>query len=230
MPFVSLLTQCTVHNQSNFLLAEFFVQGHRFNIYKDIGCSPSLVNSIPVYFLNSIWPIILGLISGVYCGVFNILNFTRPDLTCCAVLSLRAFFRQQTQFRAFLSSNKSLTAGRYMRLIALAMTETMCTILLAMFVIWLNVTAQPITGLADAHLQFSLVRQFPALVWRQDHLLSVTLELTRWLAPVCAMVFFAIFGFAEEARRYYRMTFWAVAKPFGFLPPSPRSSMISSVG
>jgi pheromone a factor receptor len=115
-----------------------------------------------------------------------------------------------------------------MRLVALAMMEMICTTPLAAFIIWLNVTAQPPTpwdGLADAHFQFSHVRQTPAILWREDHLLSVSLELTRWLAPVCAIVFFAFFGFAEEAPRHYLV---AVMKSFGFMPRSPQSSVISS--
>lgn len=55
------------------LFAEFFVQGHRFNIYEDIGCYPTIVNSLPAYFLYNMWPIILGLVSAVYCGEYIIL-------------------------------------------------------------------------------------------------------------------------------------------------------------
>lgn len=116
---------------------------------------------------------------------------------------------------------------------ALAITEMLCTTPLASFVIWLNATAQPIApwrGLADAHFKFSRVEQVPAVIWRQNHLIVVSMELTRWIAPVCALVFFAFFGFAEEARRNYRMLFWAVVKPFGFSPPAPQSSAHSSVG
>lgn len=114
---------------------------------------------------------------------------------------------------------------------ALAMTEMMCTTPLAVFVIWLNATAQPIVpwrGLADAHFDFSRVEQISALVWRQDHLIVVSMELTRWLAPICAFIFFGFFGFAEEARKHYRTAFWAVMKRFGVSPPSPKSTLDSS--
>ena len=50
------------------LRSEFFIQGHRFDIFEDVGCYPALVNSIPTYFLFNIWPIIFGLISASYCG------------------------------------------------------------------------------------------------------------------------------------------------------------------
>lgn len=149
-------------------------------------------------------------------------------LTSFTALSLRAFMQRRSQFTAFLSSNKTLTASRYFRLMALAVTEMICTVPLSIFIIWLNATAAPIEpwrGLSDAHFDFSRVEQIPAVVWRRNHLVVVSLELSRWLAPVCAIIFFVFFGFAEEARRQYRMAFWTVMKPFGLTPPSPRSSM-----
>jgi pheromone a factor receptor len=110
------------------------------------------------------------------------------------------------------------------------MTEMMCTAPLAAFVIWLNATTQPIEpwkGLADAHFDFSRFEQLPAVIWRQNHLLVVSMELTRWLPPICAFIFFTFFGFAEEARKHYRMIYWASVKPFGFSPSVSQSSVNS---
>ncbi|KAJ7266118.1 pheromone A receptor-domain-containing protein [Mycena rebaudengoi] len=46
---------------------QYIVQGHHYNIFEDIGCYPDLYNTIPTYFISRIWPIIIGLISAVYC-------------------------------------------------------------------------------------------------------------------------------------------------------------------
>ncbi|KAJ7251228.1 pheromone A receptor-domain-containing protein [Mycena rebaudengoi] len=53
---------------------QYIVHGHRYNIFEDIGCYPDLYNPIPTYFISSIWPIIIGLISAVYCVLLPLLH------------------------------------------------------------------------------------------------------------------------------------------------------------
>lgn len=48
--------------------AEYIVQGHRFNIFEDIGCYPFTYNVPPAYALVSSWPLVIGLVSAVYCS------------------------------------------------------------------------------------------------------------------------------------------------------------------
>ena len=149
-----------------------------------------------------------------------------PLLKLFSALSLREFMRRQSQFGEFLSSNKSLTVSRYFRLMALACTEILCTTPLAIFITWLNLTAQPVEpwkGWSDTHFDYSRVEQIPSILWHQNNLLVIGMELSRWVVPFLAFVFFGYFGFAEEARKHYRLAFWAVAKRFGFSPP-PKSN------
>ncbi|KAJ6543079.1 hypothetical protein B0H19DRAFT_1268248 [Mycena capillaripes] len=40
---------------------------------------------------------------------------------------------------------------------------------------------------------------------------------------ICALAFFGFFGFAAEARKHYRMAFWAVGKRLGFTPPADKA-------
>lgn len=47
---------------------EYVVQGHRFNIFENIGCYPALYNTLLTYFLSIMWPIVIGSISAVYCS------------------------------------------------------------------------------------------------------------------------------------------------------------------
>ncbi len=47
---------------------EYIPQGHRFNIYEDIGCYPFTYNTWVAVVLVYIIPIIVGLVSAVYCG------------------------------------------------------------------------------------------------------------------------------------------------------------------
>jgi pheromone a factor receptor len=43
----------------------------------------------------------------------------------------------------------------------------------------------------------------------------LSIEFSRWFLVVCALVFFAFFGFADEARKNYRLAYVSVAKRVG---------------
>jgi hypothetical protein len=45
---------------------EYIVQGHRFNIFEDIGCYPFTYNTAASFPLVFCWPIVIGLVSAVY--------------------------------------------------------------------------------------------------------------------------------------------------------------------
>ncbi|GLB44318.1 putative pheromone [Lyophyllum shimeji] len=194
-----------------FIAVQYVVQGHRFDIFEGIGCYPVVYNTPISYPLSAMWPIVIGLISATYC-----------------VLSLRSFARRRVEFGQFLASNKSLTISRYFRLMALATTEIMFTTPLAVFIMYLNATSSPMRpwiSWEDTHFNFSRVEQFPAILWRNSgHLTVAAMELSRWVNPLCALVFFGFFGFAEEAKRHYRAAFWCLMKPFGLSPKSAPSA------
>ncbi|OBZ74569.1 Pheromone B alpha 3 receptor [Grifola frondosa] len=193
----------------------YIVQGHRFNIFEDIGCFPAIYNTLLAYFLVYWWPLVLGLISAVYC-----------------ILSIRSFLKRRVQFNQLLASKQSsLTIGRYFRLMALATTELLLTVPISTYAIYLNATAQPVgpwRSWADTHFAFARVDQIPDLIWRMDHDIVVAQELGRWLSPVCGLIFFAYFGFASEARRHYRLAFWAVARHFGLQPAASKRPLAGS--
>lgn len=125
--------------------------------------------------------------------------------------------------------------NRYFRLMTLATVELLFTTPLSAYAIYLNATAntlQPWKGFADAHFDYSQIGQFPAVQWRAEHGNVVSLELFRWGLPFCALVFFAFFGFADEARKHYRMAYASIAKHLGLSTgvSSSSSSVSSSIG
>ncbi|KAJ7661859.1 pheromone A receptor-domain-containing protein [Mycena rosella] len=184
-----------------YVAAQYIVQGHRFDIFEDIGCYPALFNSLPTYFISSMWPLIIGLVSGVYC-----------------TLSLRAFAARRASFAQFLSpgsTHAGLTPSRYLRLSALALTDLLLTVPLAALTINLTATRPaPSVSLADTHFDFGRVGQVPHFLWAANESSRVAVELTRWASPACALVFFGFFGFAVEARRNYGLLFSAIAALF----------------
>jgi len=50
---------------------EYIDQGHRFNIYEDVGCYPFTYNTPVGYALVVVPPVAIGVVSGVYCSTSN---------------------------------------------------------------------------------------------------------------------------------------------------------------
>ncbi|TEB28746.1 STE3-domain-containing protein [Coprinellus micaceus] len=180
---------------------QYIVQGHRFNIFEEIGCFPFTYNTPPAFVLVHAQPLFVGLISLVYCA-----------------LSIRLFAQKHVQYTSFLSSQNSLTKSRYVRLILLAGLEIVTNIPLASWALANNVRAgvAPWLGWNDTHYGFSRVDLFPAMFWRKIPGNAAGLEFTRWAPIVCAAVFFAFFGFADEARKNYRSAVETVARKMGY--------------
>lgn len=158
------------------------------------------------------WPFLFGLVSFAYCGKHSFTSLLKlADVT--QVLTLRSFLRRRAEFAQFLASNKSLSVSRYLRLMALACVEMMCTVPLSIVFTILNLKAQPFqpwVSWEDTHSNFSRVLLIPSVIWRQSKLLEVSVECGRWSAPFCAFVFFAFFGFAEESRKNYKKAIMTV--------------------
>ena len=186
-------------------LLDYIPQGHRYNIFEDIGCLPSTYNTWVAYVLVYCVPIAIGCVSAVY-----------------AFLSIKNFNKSRLQFNDLLSSYNNLTSSRYVRLMCLAATELLLTLPLGSFSIYLNVRAgiSPWISWADTHFGFSRVDQTLAIYWRMDPTNNISLELTRWLPIFCAFVFFGFFGFADEARKNYRSVFETVVKRVGITTSS----------
>jgi pheromone a factor receptor len=69
---------------------------------------------------------------------------------------------------------------------------------------------------ANVHANFYYVGQFPAFEWKANPIALTAIELSRWAPVICAFIFFAFFGFAQEARKHYRLAFNSVAKKVGY--------------
>ncbi|KAJ2924696.1 hypothetical protein H1R20_g12405, partial [Candolleomyces eurysporus] len=177
------------------------VQGRRFDIFEDIGCFPFTYNTPVAFVLVHIQPVLIGLISSVYCA-----------------MSIHLFRKRATQLKQLISGHRNLTYNRYVRLMVLAGIEMACTIPLGCWGIAINVMAgvYPWLGWADTHRDFSLIQKIPAILWRNDPASNSGLEFTRWSVVVCAIVFFAFFGFGDEARKNYRSAVESVAKKMGY--------------
>ncbi len=138
------------------------------------------------------------------------------------------FYIHRLRFSQVISSNSSLTISRYLRLIALCCTVMALVTPLSAFSVYINTAGlqvQPWVSWANTHYNFSYVELFPAVFWQSKIESHVAIEMGRWVYPCSCIMFFMLFGFAEEARKFYASAFWRVAKVFGFSPKSGSSKM-----
>jgi pheromone a factor receptor len=100
----------------------------------------------------------------------------------------------------------------------LAGVEVVCTVPLGAYSIYLNSSAEPIqrwVSWANTHYDFSRVGQYPSVVWHENQLTVISIQLSRYFIIICALIFFAFFGFADEAKKNYRLAYESVAKRVG---------------
>jgi pheromone a factor receptor len=127
------------------------------------------------------------------------------------------FYRRRRQFSQIMSSNRGLNQSRYVRLMCLAMIEVLGTIPLSSWVLATNVEVGfvPWVSWSNTHLDYSRIVQIPSVIWKTDHLLHILFEFYRWSLVLCAFIFFAFFGFADEARKHYRLVYTSLASRIG---------------
>ncbi|KAG8740711.1 hypothetical protein FRC10_003961 [Ceratobasidium sp. 414] len=187
---------------------DYVVQGHRFDILEDFGCNPTTYVSVAALFIVYFPPIVLSLGTLIYAGI-----------------ALRWFVHRRAQFQAVLQSNQSgLTTGRYLRLIALSVTEMLFATAMSLFVLVITVEdggLRPWISWEDVHSNWHRVGQFarilvPQFFW--DRLL-----LTWYIIPITSVIFFAFFGFGQEAKAEYTKAWqWVLRNVFRIKPkPQP---------
>ena len=111
-----------------------------------------------------------------------------------------------------------LTRNRHIRLMIISVALILGTIPLGM--LWIvkaaNFGVNPWRGWAFTHKDYSVVHRIPASVWKNNPFLVLSLEMNRWSLVMCAFLFFALFGFADEARQHYRHVYRSIASRIGY--------------
>ncbi|KAH8984401.1 STE3-domain-containing protein [Lactarius deliciosus] len=175
---------------------ELVVEGHRFDIFEEIGCFQNTYN-VPLAFpLVHTWPVIIS---------YYFYHILCPYNT--------SILESSQRIKGTQGSNLNLNYARYMRLIALSSTQLLLTLPFSLFNLYINAHVIPVQrwiSWEDTHFNYSHVTQFSSSHWRADVLHSMGIEATRWTVIPCAFLFFAFFGFAEEARKNYRLAYSSV--------------------
>jgi hypothetical protein len=166
------------------------------------------------------WPIVIALISAVYCCKHSTPTTLPFYNNSFPALTIRALARRRSELKQLLSSDSDIDidSGRYFRLMGLAGVDLLLSVPFLSYMLYVEIDSGllPWRNWSDTHFYFSRVGQFPSLVWKSSPITLVECELTRWSAIICSFIFFAFFGFTDEARKNYRIAFNAVAKKFGY--------------
>lgn len=120
-------------------------------------------------------------------------------------MALHHFIRRRLTFAAQLqNSNSALTPNRYLRLIAMAVTEMVWGTVFTAYNLYNNASPglRPWTTWADVHSNFSRVDLYPASSIPPQFLQSMMVFW--WVMPASSIIFFLFFGFGEEAQKEYR--------------------------
>ncbi|KAI0250461.1 GPCR fungal pheromone mating factor [Lactifluus subvellereus] len=183
------------------MAAQYVVSGRRYVILEDFGPFHHTVLRLPTLPLFSAWPVAIGCVSLVYC-----------------VRTIYHLYKRQHQLNEIISSKCGVNRSLYIRLMMLAGVEILGTIPLGSVFIARGIEKGfgPWVSWADVHSNYFKIMQVPSSVWKHDSFSALGVEMFRWLLVLCAFVFFAFFGFADEARQNYRHAYWSVAGLFNY--------------
>jgi pheromone a factor receptor len=184
-------------------------QGHRFNIFQELGCEMAAYSTIAAVLLINLWPLLIAIISGAY--------------TCLIFYTL---VRRNSKLKELVGSDPNLTFSRYWRLIILSSMDIIFTIPLYSFSLYLTVlNLQPWISWDNVHADFGRIDQFTSLTWRGNAVVVITMEFNRWSYVLCAFVVFALFGFGADAMRDYRSTWTSVSSCIALFATSARKTL-----
>ncbi|KAJ7440989.1 hypothetical protein FB451DRAFT_1414908 [Mycena latifolia] len=165
---------------------QHIVQGHRLDIFDDFFPAPC--KSLPTYLISSMWPVLIGLVVGVYSTAVPPPPFPFLPLAlylyiyCNAVLSLRTFAVRRAAFASLLSAHSALPPSCYLRLAALSLLTLLLLTPLALTTLALT-TLSPWRSFADTHFDCARAGQVPRFLWTGDGSSWVAVEMTRWAGP-----------------------------------------------
>ena len=135
-------------------------------------------------------------------------------------MTIYTLAKRERQFSQVMSSNRNLNRSRYFRLMALAGVDVLCTVPLSAYVLSrlgrMHPGAWKSWSKTHNGSHYSVILQIPSSVWKEIPFTRFSLELPRWALVACAFLFFAFFGFADEARQHYRLAFKSLATRAGF--------------
>jgi pheromone a factor receptor len=132
-------------------------------------------------------------------------------------MAICAFYKRRRNHMQLISGHNG---GQYLRLMAISATDILGTIPLGTYVMVFDSKngIKPWKGWASMHSHYSEVNQVAGFSWKNDPRTATCLEMFRWSLVACAFIFFALFGFAVEAREQCYRLYKLLARRIGTSP------------
>lgn len=143
-----------------------------------------------------------------------------------SILTIRHFLARRKEFDAVLASGSSnVNKDKYTRLLCLAAVSVVLHLPLSLWIILVNATAytvHPWISWEDTHSNYGRIAYFNRFILQASPDAGIALSVSVWAVFLCAINYFALFGFGEEAMKHYRGSIGAILKPFGIQYPPKR--------
>ena len=145
-----------------------------------------------------------------------------------AVIALYDIVRRRATFARHLESCSGLSTSHYIRLMLMAVIETLFAVASTSVTLWTaTLNLRPWTSWADVHWGFSRIDQYltrfmPRVMVRYYYALW-------WLVPVSSYVFFLFFAFGRDAMREYgACSSWIRRRVFRMRPREMQHKSLAS--
>ena len=191
---------------------------HSYGIFEDIGCQTLTSFTVPAVLLFLAWPLVIACVSFVYCCTYALLTSpSSPPAHLSTVSVLLHFIKCKRELVEVMSSHQGLHRSRYIRLMLLASCEMLIAVPFSLFSL-ISPLKHGLTKFSWSTLRhnYTHVPQFPTVEWQSDTATYASLEIDAWLPVYFAFIFFAFFGFSDEARDHYRRVYSWVTRRVGF--------------
>lgn len=185
------------------------MQGHRYNVWEDLGPLAEVYNVTLAFPLYYIWEPLICFISGIF-----------------AVLTIRLFLARRKEFDAVLNSGSTnINKDRYLRLLSLAAVAVCIHLPLSLWAIIIDAVAFPVEpwiSWEDTHSNYHRIMYVTRFMISLAPSTAVYASIGWWSLILCGINFFIFFGFGEEATKQYQSMIGACLKPFGITYPKER--------
>ncbi|KAG8806038.1 a-factor receptor [Serendipita sp. 399] len=181
-------------------------QGHRYDIYEDVGCLPTTYNVTVAYPLYFAWPPVLAIVSAIY-----------------GMLALRQFLKRRKSFESLLSSTSSgIPKNRYIRLMWLCSLDLLISLPYYLFTMidnLVNRKVYPWVSWADTQADWYRVDRFRRIIIDMVPAMRVPLYCLMFGSLFMSLIFVIVFGFTRETIKAYTNAYYWCLRPFGVKRP-----------
>ena len=123
------------------------------------------------------------------------------------------FIKRKHQLAEVMSSHQGLHRSRYIRLMLLAGSEMLVTIPYSSFLLSYTFKGGLIKfSWSTLRHNYTHVPQFSTVEWQSNTVEHAIIEMDAWSLVYCAFIFFAFFGFSDEARGHYRRVYSSITR------------------